>query len=68
MKITHDEKHNVGYISFGLGKKIVSETIAVGEELNIDIAKDGSVIGIELLNANKQIGNVRTVEIKKSES
>ena len=31
------------------------ETIRVSDELNVDIAPDGSVYGIELLNANEQL-------------
>jgi uncharacterized protein YuzE len=31
------------------------ETIQVSDELNVDIAADGSVYGIELLNANEQL-------------
>ena len=38
-----------------LEKKAVVETIQVSDELNIDIAPDGRVYGIELLNANKQL-------------
>ena len=31
------------------------ETIQVSEEFNIDITPDGTVYGIELLNANQQV-------------
>ena len=31
------------------------ETVRVSDELNVDIAPDGSVYGIELLNANEQL-------------
>lgn len=31
------------------------DTIRVSDELNVDIAPDGTVYGIELLNANAQI-------------
>jgi len=31
------------------------ETIKVSDELNIDMASDGTIYGIELLNANEQI-------------
>jgi len=30
------------------------ETVRISEELNIDLAPDDTVYGIELLNANKQ--------------
>jgi hypothetical protein len=31
------------------------ETVRVSDELNVDIAPDGTVYGIELLNANEQL-------------
>jgi len=31
------------------------ETVHISEELNIDLAPDGTVYGIELLNANEQL-------------
>lgn len=31
------------------------ETIRISEELNVDLAPDGTVYGIELLNANEQL-------------
>lgn len=31
------------------------ETIRISDELNVDIAPDGSVYGIELLDANDQL-------------
>ncbi|MEH2193825.1 MAG: DUF2283 domain-containing protein [Nostoc sp.] len=32
------------------------ETIQVSGEMNVDIAPDGTIYGIELLNANQQLG------------
>ncbi len=55
MKLTYDPKHNVAY--FHLKEKTEQvETIQVSEELNVDIAPDGTIYGIELLNANEQLG------------
>lgn len=31
------------------------ETIKISDEINIDIAPDGTIYGIELLNANEQL-------------
>ena len=54
MKLTYDTKYNVAYI--GLHEKRVQvETIRVSEELNVDLAPDGTVYGIELLNAKEQL-------------
>jgi len=54
MKLIYDPRYNIAYIRL-LKKKAQVETIQVSDELNIDIAPDGRVYGIELLNANKQL-------------
>ncbi|HZL13384.1 MAG TPA: DUF2283 domain-containing protein [Verrucomicrobiae bacterium] len=54
MKLTYDSRYNIAYIRL-LEKKAQVETIQVSDELNIDIAPDGRVYGIELLDANKQL-------------
>lgn len=56
MKITYDPKHNVAYIRFH-EKKGKVDTIQVSDELNVDISPDGTVYGIELLNANEQLAS-----------
>lgn len=54
MKLTYDPRHNIAYIR--LHETVTEvETIRVSEELNIDLAPDGTVYGIELLNANEQL-------------
>ena len=55
MKITIDKKYNVAYISLRAKKEDV-DTIKVSEEMNVDVAPDGTIYGIELLNANEQLG------------
>jgi uncharacterized protein YuzE len=54
MKFTYDPRYNVGYIRFK-NKKEDAESIKLSEELVIDLAPDGTVYGIELLNANNQM-------------
>ena len=54
MKITYDPRHNVGYVSF-YEKRGEVETIRISDELHIDLAPDGTLYGIELLNANEQL-------------
>lgn len=54
MKITYDPTHNIAYIRLH-GKKAPVETIHVSDEINVDMAPDGTVYGIELLNANEQL-------------
>jgi uncharacterized protein YuzE len=54
MKLSYDRDRNIAYLRFR--PKITGvETIRVSDELNVDIAPDGSVYGIELLNANEQL-------------
>jgi uncharacterized protein YuzE len=54
MKLSYDAKANVAYIRFHEKRGSVT-TLKVSDELNIDIAPDGTVYGIELLNANAQL-------------
>ena len=54
MKFTYDPRYNVGYIRFK-NKKCGTESIKLSEELVVDLAPDGTVYGIELLNANDQM-------------
>ncbi len=55
MKLTYDPRHNIAYLR--LHEKGVRdvETIRLTDELNVDVAPDGTVYGIELLNANEQL-------------
>jgi len=54
MKLTYDPRYNIAYIRFRRKARGV-ETIRVGDSLNIDMAPDGTIYGIELLNANEQL-------------
>jgi uncharacterized protein YuzE len=54
MKFTYDPRYNIAYLRLH-EKKAEVETIKVGDEINIDIATDGTIYGIELLNANEQL-------------
>lgn len=54
MDITYDPRYNVAYIR--LRKKAAGvKTVQVSEEINVDLAPDGRVYGIELLNAKDQL-------------
>lgn len=55
MKLTYDPRHNVAYLRLR-EKSAEVETIRVSDELNVDITPDGTVYGIELLDANAQLG------------
>lgn len=54
MTLTYDSRQNVAYIRFQ-EKGADVETIRVSDALNVDIAPDGTVYGLELLNANEQL-------------
>ena len=54
MKLTYDSRYNIAYLR--LHEKVGQvETIRVSDQINVDIAPDGTVYGIELLNANEQL-------------
>lgn len=54
MRLTYDLTHNIAYLRLQ-EKTAQVETVRVSESLNVDLAPDGTVYGIELLNANKQL-------------
>lgn len=54
MKLTYDPKYNVAYISFSEAPT-QCETLHISDDLKIDVAADGTIHGIELLNANAQL-------------
>jgi uncharacterized protein YuzE len=54
MRLTYDPRYNIAYLRLH-EKTAEVETIQVSDELNVDLAPDGTVYGIELLNANAQL-------------
>jgi uncharacterized protein YuzE len=54
MKLVYDPRHNIAYLRLH-EKTAQVETLRLSEEINVDIAPDGTVYGIELLNANQQL-------------
>ena len=54
MRFAYDPKYNIAYLKFQ-EKSTEVHTLKVSDELNIDLASDGTIYGIELLNANEQI-------------
>ena len=54
MRFTYDPRYNIAYIRFH-AKNVKIETIRISDELNVDMAPDGTIYGIELLNANEQL-------------
>jgi uncharacterized protein YuzE len=54
MKLSYDPRYNIAYIKLQVKSKEV-EAIKVSDELVVDMAPDGTIYGIELLNANEQL-------------
>jgi uncharacterized protein YuzE len=54
VKLTYDPRYNIAYLRLH-EKAGQVETLHVSDEVNLDIAPDGTVYGIELLNANEQL-------------
>ncbi len=53
MRFTYDPRYNIAYIRFS-EKTTEVEAIRLSDEVVVDIAPDGTIYGIELLNANDQ--------------
>jgi uncharacterized protein YuzE len=56
MKLVYDPRHNIAYLRLH-EKTAQVQTLHLSDEINVDIAPDGTVYGIELLNANQQLGS-----------
>ena len=54
MKLTYDPRYNIAYLRFH-EKAAQVATLHLSDELNVDMAPDGTVYGIELLNADQQL-------------
>lgn len=54
MRFTYDPRYNIAYIRFQeKGPQV--EAFRISDELVVDIAPNGTIYGIELLNANTQL-------------
>ena len=65
MKLTYDPQHNIAYIKLRDSAAPV-ETIHVSDELNVDLSPDGTVYGIELLNANEQLSRGGAIAVENT--
>ncbi|MCX8103829.1 MAG: DUF2283 domain-containing protein [Candidatus Bipolaricaulota bacterium] len=63
MRLTYDPRYNIAYL-YLKERPVEVETIKVSEELNVDIAPDGTIYGIELLNANEQLAGIDTGKLR----
>lgn len=63
MKLTFDPRYNVAYIQLKEKTEHVN-SIKISEELIIDMSSDGTVYGIELLNANTQLKDKNSFHLR----
>ncbi|MBU0610684.1 MAG: DUF2283 domain-containing protein [Armatimonadetes bacterium] len=54
MQLTYDPRYNIAYLRLR-EKSGEVETLHISDALNVDMTPDGTVYGIELLNANEQL-------------
>ena len=54
MRFSYDPQYNIAFIRFKSKSEEV-EAIKISDEMVVDMATDGTVYGIELLNANDQL-------------
>lgn len=62
MKLSYDLRYNIAYICFHT-KPAQVETIKISDELNIDLSPNGTIYGIELLNANEQLRDEKVSQL-----
>jgi uncharacterized protein YuzE len=55
VQLSYDPRRNIAYLRLREAGGVEVETVRLSDEVNIDIAPDGTVYGIELLNANAQL-------------
>ncbi len=63
MRLTFDPKYNIAYNQLR-PKRGKVRTVRVSDELNVDLAPDGSIYGIELLNANEQLTPAKSLVVE----
>ena len=54
MKLVYDPRQNIAYLRLH-EKTAQVQTLHLSDEINVDVAPDGTIYGIELLNANQQL-------------
>jgi uncharacterized protein YuzE len=55
VQLSYDPRRNIAYLRLRELAGAQVETVRLSDELNVDLAPDGTVYGIELLNANEQL-------------
>lgn len=54
VEMTYDPEADAFYIK--ISESLVVETIPVNEDVLVDVSEDGKIVGIEILNAKKNLG------------
>jgi uncharacterized protein YuzE len=62
MKFTYDPRYNIAYMRFREKHNDV-DSVRISDELVVDMAPDGILYGIELLNANDQLRRDETEKL-----
>lgn len=55
VQLSYDPRRNIAYLRLRESAGVQGETVPLSDEVNFDLAPDGTVYGIELLNANAQL-------------
>lgn len=64
MKITYDPKVDAMYIRFKSGR--YDHTKKITDEILVDVGKKGEMLGLEILDAKKQFGDIKPQKIEFS--
>ncbi len=62
MKISYDPKVDAMYITFKKGK--YDHTKKVTDEVMVDVTSKGDILGLEILDAKRQFGNIKPEKIE----
>lgn len=62
MRLSYDSRYNIAYLQFQ-EKPAEVETVKLSEALLVDLTPDGTIYGIELLNANEQLHDKEAVRL-----
>jgi len=55
VQLSYDPRRNIAYLRLREPAGTQVKTVRLSDEVNIDLASDGALYGIELLNANAQL-------------
>jgi uncharacterized protein YuzE len=55
VQLSYDPRRNIAYLRVREATGTQVETVRLSDEVNVDLSPDGTLYGIELLNANTQL-------------